>query len=405
MTEELDLLIEGKIYSNGEIVEAYLGVVDGKVAGIWISGTFKYREKRALESKEVALPGMMDIHVHMRGLEQSYKEDWFSGTEAALRGGVTAILDMPNNKPWIRDENTLMRKMEEAKNMALVDYGFYLGVPRSAGELDKVKDFVVGIKIYPDEISDYLDPILQRAKELGLFRIFHAEVEGDEVKGIRTVMKFIEKYGGHITHVSSAEGVRLLLSAKSQGIEVSMDTCPHYIWLTERDIDWRGYVRPRIKSSMDMTVIKSSVKSCLFDAISTDHAPHTEEEKKGGATGIPGLETALPLLFTSVYKGEFPLKAIDLYSRNPADIFGVKKGCFLPGNDADIVIYDYSDRRKIRGSDFSSKAKFTPFEGFEVVGRVSSVYIRGVLALDEGDLKVSRGFGKPIVRGKSFHFE
>jgi Dihydroorotase and related cyclic amidohydrolases len=115
MTEELDLLIEGKIYSNGEIVEAYLGVVDGKVAGIWISGTFKYREKRALESKEVALPGMMDIHVHMRGLEQSYKEDWFSGTEAALRGGVTAILDMPNNKPWIRDENTLMRKMESKK--------------------------------------------------------------------------------------------------------------------------------------------------------------------------------------------------------------------------------------------------------------------------------------------------
>jgi dihydroorotase-like cyclic amidohydrolase len=105
-----------------------------------------------------------------------------------------------------------------------------------------------------------------------------------------------------------------------------------------------------------------------------------------------------------VYKGEFPLKAIDLYSRNPADIFGVKKGCFLPGNDADIVIYNYSDRRKIRGSDFSSKAKFTPFEGFEVVGRVSSVYIRGVLALDEGDLKVSRGFGKPIVRRKSFHF-
>lgn len=402
--QELDLLIEGKIYHNGEIVEGYLGTVNGRIAGIWIGNTFNYREKRVLGSKEVALPGMVDIHVHMRGLEQSYKEDWFSGTKAALRGGVTAVLDMPNNKPWIRDEKTLMRKLEEAKSMALVDYGFYLGVPSSASELDRVRDFVVGVKVYPEDISDGLDPILQRASELGLFRIFHAEAEGDEAKGIKAIMRFIERYGGHITHISSAEGVRILLDAKTRGIEVSMDTCPHYIWLAEGDIDWRGYVRPRIKSSADMAVIRSSVRSLLFDAISTDHAPHTEEEKRGGATGIPGLETALPLLFTSVYRGEFPLRALDLYSRNPASIFGMRKGCFLPGNDADIVVYRYSDRRRIRGSDFSSKAKFTPFEGFEVVGGVSSVYIRGILALDAGELKVPKGFGKLITRKMNFNF-
>ena len=399
--KELDLLIEGKIYHNGEIVEAYLGVSEGRIAGIWISSELDYKEKRTLGEKEVALPGMVDIHVHMRGLEQSYKEDWSSGTEAALRGGVTAILDMPNNKPWIRDEKTLIRKLEEAKSRALVDYGFYLGVPSSASELDKVRNLVVGVKIYPEDISAGLDPILQRARELGLLIVFHAEIDGDETRGISTIMRFIERYGGHITHISSADGVRLLLNAKTQGVEVSMDTCPHYIWLTEEEIDWRGYVRPRIKSSMDRNVIRSSVKHCLFDAISTDHAPHTEEEKKSGSTGIPGLETALPLLFTSVYSGEFPLRTLDLYSRNPANIFGMKKGCFLPGNDADIVIYRYSDRRRIKGSDFSSKAKFTPFEGFEVVGRVSSVYIRGLLALDEGELKAPRGFGRLITKRRN----
>lgn len=425
----LDLLVTGKLYLDGELVEAAVGVEGGRVA--WIGKPSRAPHAEILVDAgegAIVLPGMVDIHVHMRDLNESEKEDWFTGTLSALAGGVTFVADMPNNKPPARTVEVLLAKEAEASRKALVDYGFYVGLPSSGSELARAAKFgVVGLKLYPEDfLQESLVPVLERAAALGLLVVAHAEdplllraTSALEDKSFRahgrirpplaeaSAMRFLAYLAGklglrlHLTHVSSVEGLRAALDAKSD-VNATLDTAVHYLFLSDEAIGRLGglaKVNPPLRSERDVAAMRRALRAGLLDAVVTDHAPHKLEEKLGQdyeavPPGFPGLELCLPLLLALVADGVMPLRALELYSSRPADILGVPKGKIMIGRDADLVLVNVKERWVVRGSNLKSKARYTPFEGFEMRGRIEKVFVRGVLACDGGELKINRGFGK-----------
>jgi len=402
--------ITGKLYISGEIREASLLIKEGKIALLGKSLPDMSAPTLELGRYEVALPGMVDLHVHMRGLKLSHKEDWYSGTLSALKGGVTFVADMPNTVPPTVTISALEEKLEEAKLNALVDYGVYFGVP---GKLDiylrALNKGIIGLKIYP---KDYRSPILMKLikinSERGLITVLHAEdpeVEDKnrlaEVSAVKYFSKISINHGVriHFTHISSSETVNLMLISKLKGAKVTFDITPHHAFLNEKLRERLGgiaIVRPPLRDEESRVAIYNSLRNLIADAYATDHAPHTLEEKTSEKPppGFPGLEVSLGLLTTEVLERKASWRIIDLYSSRPAELLNIPKGKLLPGFDADIVVLDTKRRWKVKGESFLSKAKYTPFEGWELRGIISKVFIRGVKAYEEGEIFVKRGFGK-----------
>lgn len=436
----MDLLVSGKVYLNGELVEAAVGVEGGKIAWIGKPSRAPHAEERVSAGEGIiVLPGMVDMHVHMRDLGEADKEDWFTGTLSALAGGVTFVADMPNNKPPARSMEVLVAKEAEAARKAVVDHGFYVGLPDSSSELARTVEFgVVGLKLYPDDFTrESLAPSLRLAADLGLLVVVHAEdpillrivsaleersfgahgrirPPAAEESAMRLFMYLAGKLGFklHLTHISSTVGLRAALEAKSD-VNATLDTAVHYLFLSEevvRRIGGLAKVNPPLRGEDDVAALRRALRAGLLDAIITDHAPHRLEEKlernyDSVPPGFPGLELCLPLLLTLISEGAVPLRALELYSSRPADILGVPKGRIAVGVDADLTLVNVKEKWVIRGLNLRSKAKYTPFEGFEVRGRVERVFVRGVLAFDRGELLVEKGFGKrysPRKRGVSW---
>ncbi len=425
----LDLLVSGRLYIGGSLVEAAVGVEDGKVVWVGKPSLAPPAEER-IEAGDgvVVLPGMVDMHVHMRDLGESDKEDWFTGTLSALAGGVTFVADMPNNVPPMRSVEDLELKEAEAARKAVVDYGFYLGFPRDVGELARAAEFgVVGMKLYPrDLLEEALAAVLREAARLDLPVVVHAEdplilraaeaaltkdvvLHGKlrppeaEAQAVRTLSYLAASLGFrlHVTHVSSLEALRAVAAAKAAA-KVTADTAIHYLCLDEGAVGRLGgiaKVNPPLRSRRDVEALRLAIRSGLLDAVVTDHAPHRREEKLSEAydaipPGFPGLELCLPLLVTLIAEGALLLRALDLYSSAPARLLAVPKGEIAVGRDADLVLLNVRERWRVRGDELRSKAKYTPFEGFEVRGRVAKVFVRGTLAYDGGELLVEKGFGR-----------
>lgn len=425
----LDLIISGKVYVEGSLIDMAVGIEDGKIAWMGKLSRAPFAEKviQAGE-KTLVLPGMVDMHVHMRDLNESDKEDWYTGTLSALAGGVTFVADMPNNQPPARSLEVLKAKEGAASRRALVDYGFYAGVPFQSGELERMAAFgLVGLKIYPeDQLREELVDVLKEAKRLGLLTVVHAEdplllnltgkLEAasfkshslrrpaeSETLAIYRLALLSSRIGFrlHLTHLSSAAALRAALKAKLK-VGASTDTAIHYLFLDSSIVEKFGglaKVNPPLRRERDVRVMRRALKSGILDAIVTDHAPHKLEEKMAEnydsvPAGFPGLELCLPLLMTLVARGEAPLSVLELYSSRPAKLLGVPKGQIKVGSDADLVFMDLREKWRIKGGDMRSKAKYTPFEGFEVVGRVRKVFVRGVQALEDGDVLVSEGYGR-----------
>lgn len=425
----LDLLIEGRAYINGSLMEVSIGIVGGKIA--WI-GKYSKAPPAAqvvhLQSKEILLPGMVDMHVHMRDLEEASKEDWYTGTLSALAGGVTFVADMPNNRPPARSLEVLKVKQREASRKALVDYGFYAGLPASSAELSRMIEFgVVGLKLYPDDLErDCLVESLRLAAAEGLLVVAHAEdptilrlaeaIEPKDIRrhcllrpieaeaaGVRLLDYLRSKLGFqlHLTHISSARALFTALGCKLRG-GVTLDTAIHYLFLDEGIVESVGgiaKVNPPLRRERDVRVLLTALAAGMLDAVVSDHAPHRLEEKlsceyEKTPPGFPGLELCLPLLLTLIREKGLPLTILDCYSKFPARLLGLLKGAISVGYEADLTVVDLSEKWRVRGECLSSKAKYTPFEGFEVVGVVRKVFIRGVLAYDSGEVMVDGGFGR-----------
>ena len=358
------------------------------------------------------LPGLIDPHVHLREPGGEHKEDWDSGTAAAIAGGFTVVLAMPNTLPPITDGETLDLALTAAKSKARCDYAQYIGAgPDNVGAAIALAPGVAGLKMYLDQtygplrLSSSAAGVAPSAGDaLSLLRAHFehwpegspivAHAEGLSLAAVILVAALTGR-PVHLAHVSRASEILLIRKAKEQGIKVTCEVTPHHLFLTEDDIQrlgaGRSEVRPRLATAADREALWANLE--IIDCFATDHAPHTAQEKDGSnpPPGFPGLETALPLLLAAVHDGR--LTVDDLLLRmweNPRRIFGI------PVQDDTWVEVDESATYEIRSRDAQTRCGWTPFEGFNGRGRVTRVVLRGQTVYRDGQVLAAPGFGRNI---------
>ncbi|MFO8037429.1 MAG: amidohydrolase family protein [Anaerolineales bacterium] len=346
------------------------------------------------------LPGLIDVHVHLREPGAVHKEDFESGTKAALAGGVTTVLVMPNTQPPLTDEDALQRAVSAARDKALCDYALYLGASmENVRSLPKIAERSAGLKLYLDATYG---PLLLEDTSAWRAHISHwprsrpivAHAEGKTLAALLFLSLVYDRHI-HICHVSKKEEILLIKAAKEKGLSVTCEVAPHHLFLSKDDIPSLGKgkseVRPRLASKEDQNALWDHLE--VIDCFATDHAPHTLAEKEGPnpPPGFPGLETALPLFLNAVHEGRLSLE--DVMARmytNPQEIFG------LPEQERTWVEVDLDRKFEIRAGDQQSKCGWTPFEGWTGVGCVSRVVLRGEEVVRDGQVLAARGGGRNI---------
>ena len=349
------------------------------------------------------LPGLIDVHVHLRDPGATHKEDFSTGTAAALAGGVVAVLDMPNNTPPAVDGQKLSEKTQIASERARCDFGFYLGATEdNGGDGAILSHRVAGLKIYmgqtygPLKMAD-LAALMAHFRSWPAARPIAVHAEGLAVAGAIALARLYSKRL-HICHVSRKAEIELIRKAKeSWGAEADKLTCevtPHHLFLTQADVARLGnlaQVKPPLGTEEDRAALWDNLD--IVDVIASDHAPHTTAEKESPEPppGVPGLETTLPLLLTAVADGRLSgERLIELTSENPARIFGLKR------DKKTYIEVDPDDRYVLEGSSLRTKCGWTPFEGMTVQGRVLRVYLRDALAYADGQVLAQPGFGRAL---------
>ncbi|HSO13917.1 MAG TPA: amidohydrolase family protein [Anaerolineales bacterium] len=358
----------------------------------------------------IKLPGLIDPHVHVREPGQTHKEDWNTATQAALAGGVTTILAMPNTKPPIFDESTLNLVLDAAKGKARCDYGQFLGAgPDNANILPALADKAAGLKMYLDSTFGELrlDDMTLWTPHFINFPKSSPIVLHSESRTMAAGILFAAIYDRsvHIAHISLKEEILLIKAAKERGIKVTCEVCPHHLFLTQppplpsqKSIGFgggrgggRSEVRPRLVTQQDVEALWENMD--VIDCFATDHAPHTVEEKDSDnpPPGFPGLETLLPLLITAVDLGRLTLD--DLIQKsviNPRKIFN------LPEQPETWVEVDENAEYEIKAENQFTRCGWTPFEGWKVKGKVRKVVLRGQVAFEDGKVLVEQGYGRNV---------
>ncbi len=354
------------------------------------------------------LPGLIDPHVHVRDPGATHKEDWDTATRAALAGGFTAVLAMPNTAPPVFDADTLRRALRAARRKARCDYAQYLGAGAgNAAVAARLLPQSAALKMYLDSTFGELrlDDMTLWMEHFRRWRgpapiVVHAESRS---MAAALALSRIFDVPVHIAHVSLREEILLIRAAKERGVRVTCEATPHHLFLTAADIPsiargrpGRGEVRPRLASRRDVDALWAHLD--VIDCFATDHAPHTLVEKDSASPppGFPGLETALPLFLTALRAGRLTLAALveKLYT-NPRRIFR------LPSQPRTFIEVDETARWEIRAADMHSRCGWTPFEGRQVTGRVRRVVLRGQTVFRDGKILAPPGFGRNLRPGTS----
>ena len=352
----------------------------------------------------LTIPGLIDVHVHMREPGAEQKEDFDTGTAAALAGGFTAIVDMPNNPgaPTI-SERALKDKMDRARKKLRCDVGFHFGgTPASTADFDRLESLVFGLKVYLDTTTG--DLLVDRLDETR--KVFDAwpdtrpllvHAEDTTVAAVLGLIA-VRPRRIHFCHISLAAEIREIRAAKEMGLPVTCEVTPHHLFLSEEDaasLGAYGVMKPPLRPRTDVDALWKNID--VIDVLATDHAPHTNAEKQAipAPYGVPGLETALPLMLEAVAAGRLSLeRVVDLMRGAPARIFGVPIDA---GSEVEIDVNGSwrIDRRQLR-----TKCGWTPFDGMRVRGRVLRVRLRGRLALEGDEILAAPGSGhilRPVV--------
>jgi dihydroorotase (multifunctional complex type) len=373
------------------------------------------------------LPGLIDVHVHLREPGGEHKEDFYSGTCAALAGGITTVLAMPNTTPPITNEATFSLASSRAAAHAVCDYGLYIGgTPDNAMEATGLSDRAVALKLYigsstgnllVDRFSAQITHFEQYPPDqiIAVHAEDEAAVQYYAARGLRRppicaglatayILSLAEQTRRriHICHVSTGYELALIRDARRRGLRVTCEVTPHHLFLTAEDesrLGALGRVNPPLRSADEVTALWEQLDQ--VDMIATDHAPHTLEEKAGPVppSGMPGLETMLPLLLEAVKKGRLSLPDVArLTAARPAEVFGLAgKGRIAPGYDADLTLVDLDTEWTIGNDGLYTRCGWTPFAGWKVHGRVVQVYLRGELVFDRGHILAEPGSGRPVI--------
>lgn len=407
----------GFIYTSSGFKKADFSVIDGFIRPASFNESF-YDSVIDLNNKYV-LPGLADVHVHLREPGFSYKETIRSGTMAAARGGYTLVASMPNLKPAPSNLENLKVQLDIIKRDALIDvipYGTITDNQSGRGALSKMaemKDYVIG---YTDDgkgvqEKELMAKAMLEAKRLNKPIVAHCEDESlinggyihegiyalkhghtgisskSEWIDVQRDIKLVEKTGVqyHICHVSTKESVALIRDAKKRGLKVTAETAPHYLVLCDEDLKEDGYFKmnPPIRSKEDRLALIEGIKDGTIEVIATDHAPHSKEEKskglKGSSFGIVGLETAFGIMYTKlVLTGEITLEdLVKLMSINARKIFNLEEIFIEDGYRADFTVVDLNREYVIDSEKFLSMGKATPFNGERIKSEIVMTVYKG----------------------------
>ena len=350
-------------------------------------------------SKQVIIHGMVDPHVHLRGMEWAHKGTFYSETCAAVAGGYWAVMDMPNTTPPTLDQARLNRKLDEISANAVCDWGVYFCASALGNwaEYPHIFADVCGVKMFNNDTTGHLlveDPAIRDGHYAHWDgrKIFANHSENDTCAEIIALVRRYRK-PTHILHVCTAYEVALIQNAKAEGLPITCGACPHHLFLTENDVDRLGalgWMKPTLKTQADQDALWRGIADGVIDVVESDHAPHTLAEKESAKPpyGVTGLETTLPLLLSAVHEGRLSLeKVVELVATNPRKIWGLT----CPPNTYCVV--DVDNSRVLAREHLHSLVGWSPFEGMRLHGVVRETWIRGTKVYDGEKILVNGGFG------------
>lgn len=425
------LLIESvNIVVGNDLARVNLVIEDGAIKKITKLKPNSSLDRHIDASGLIALPGPIDAHVHLRDMNLSYKETFTSGTQAAAAGGFTTVIDMPNTKPPTVSASDLIEKMKRAQNQIFTNVAFQGALVDDRLEVFKMKNRgAVAFKLYLNKALETfnssdnvkLRSALQAAKFSKALVTVHAEdgaairalqtcsvAEGKvtvkdflkahspamELAAVKSILNLSAKLGVrvHICHITTQQAVELVTRTKWATCEAT----PHHLTLDDAVFERHGTMAicvPPIRNRQHKRRLWNLFVKGQVDVLASDHAPHTVEEKKtnnawNAASGIPGLETSLPIMLTQVWNGKLSLRRlVESTSTSPAKIFGLKrKGKLRAGYDADLVLVDPKMESVITPSKFLTKAKYSPFEGMKCRGKAVCTIVNGNVVYENEEI-------------------
>ncbi len=424
------------VLSGNRLEETEILVMDGVIVHVGPPGSAP--KTPGLEHVEahgrLVLPGLVDGHVHLRdsgilNASQKAKEDFSTGTRAAVAGGVTTVLDMPNTVPSTTDFSAIQAKRDHAAKTSYCDFGLFAGA--TPDNVDHIHEIVaagaVGVKMYMGASTGSLlvdQPVLEESffeasarhrfvlalhaesqsclsRHAAFFDAKpsprHSQVRPAECaqEAVTAAIDFTRKHGGktHFCHASTAAEATLLKTAKAEGLSMSMEVCTHHLFLCEDDEPFLGNrvkMNPPLRSKKDVHALWNALNDGTVDTVATDHAPHTLEEKRQeywhAPAGVPGLETMLPLMVTAALEGKTTLETVQrVCCQKPAEIFGLsKKGQLRQGLDADLVFVDLDAEKPVDESSLLTRCGWSPYAGKPLRGWPALTYLRGRLVFNRG---------------------
>ncbi len=440
------VLTNAKAYLNKEVVDCSIAIENGRIFKIGKETQMPNADEKTNLRSMLVLPGLIDVHVHLRDEGKAYKEDFYTGTAAAAGGGFTTVLDMPNNAPVTMSKETLKNRMRIAESRVLVNVGFYSEFPNNLGDIASiVAEGAVGFKLFMAhqvgglniDDDDALQEAFTETGGLGVPVAVHAEdkallmangerlkrtnrhdttaflqahSERVELKAVERLLEISAQTGVrlHFCHMTTKQGLKAVIEAKKSGRNVTCEVTPQHLLLSNADFERYGLMltmMPPLRGESHIQALWKGIADGWVDVLGSDHAPHALSEKSAGSVwdvkvGVPGLETTLPLMLTMVRKNRMSLaRVVQLLSEKPAEIFNLKdRGSLAHGRKADLTVVDFNQKFRIDASTFHSKAKYSPFDGWEVQGRPVKTFVNGLLVMDEQAI-VAKGGSGIIIRG------
>jgi dihydroorotase len=446
----VDLVIAGGcVVSHDGVLDAAIAVDNGRIAAIGSPETLPPARESVDAAGLHVLPGAIDVHVHFREPGFSHKETWTTGTRAAAVGGVTTVFDMPNTNPPTASVAALEQKRKIAERQAIVDFGLYglIGETNLDALEPMARAGATSFKLYMGSENSLVpcppDGAILDAFEilagLGIRCTVHAENtpvlmwRGDKLRrsGRTDAMAHLAQHADvaaveavsrtgifaewtgckvHIAHESTRHSLPHIRFAKQRGVDLTAETCPHYLFLSTADSTRLGdnflRVKPPVREPGHAGPLWDALMDGTIDVLSTDHAPHLPEEKRCPeiwrcAPGFPGVETSMPLMLTQVNRGRLTLSEyVRMACEAPAKAFGLypKKGTLVVGADADIVLVDMEKQARITAAGLHSIGNATPFEGFEIIGMPVRTLVRGSTVARDGKPIGTPGWGRIVER-------
>ncbi len=408
------MIIKGTARIRGEYENCYIGIEDGKID--FIKKSLKTTEE-VKKIDGVILPAGIDLHVHFRDPGNTEKEDFHTGSVSAACGGITTVMDMPNTEPPTDSRRRLEKKINDAAEKSVIDFGLYGLLSEDIDEMAELTDF---FKVYMASSTDAeslseeeLERLLKKADSHGVEVAFHCEEEelftepgedleehdehrplDSELEAIKKVkdLRYEDKYICHITSKRSLD--------KVDEYGYNSEVTPHHLFLSqEARLGSFGKVNPPLRDMSERYGLWEAFERDRVDSIASDHAPHLEEEKddfEDAPSGIPGVETMYPLLLNSVARGKISISTVlDCIARKPAERLGLRKGKIEEGYQADMIVADFRDNEPIKSENLHYKCGWTPYEDFQGVFPKKVIYDGNVI-VNEKEFIGEKGEGKYI---------